>query len=75
MEFGGDVLNFWWRVLLGSRPPTLGLLGNMGLERVVPVAVPVVMRVVPGLVLLMTAVMGPLHILLVRGLLAIGAMA
>ena len=67
VELGGDVLNFRWRVLLGSRPPTLGLLVIVGLEWVVRVA----MGSLPGLVLL-TPVVGLLQIL-VGGLRAVGA--
>ena len=67
VELGGDVLNFRWRVLLGSRPPTLGLLIIVGLEWVVRVA----MGSLPGLVLL-TPVVGLLQIL-VGGLRAVGA--
>ena len=67
VELGGDVLNFRWLVLLGSRPPTLGLRLIVGLEWVVRVA----MRSLPGLVLL-TPVVGLLQIL-VGGLLAVGA--
>ena len=37
VEFGGDVLDFWWGVLLVSGPPTLRPLGIVGLERVVAV--------------------------------------
>ena len=66
VELGGDVLNFRWRVLLGSRPPTLGLLLIVGLEWVVRVA----MGSLPGLVLL-TPVVGLLQIL-VGGLRAVG---
>ena len=39
VEFGGDVLDFWWRVLLVSGPPTLRFLGIVGLVRVVGVFV------------------------------------
>ena len=69
VEFGGDVLLLWWRVLLGGRPPTLGLLGIMGLERVVRV----VMRSMSGLaILLLMPLVGPLHILVRRGVSTIG---
>ena len=70
VEFGGDVLLLWWRVLLGGRPPTLGLLGIMRLERVVPV----VMRSMSGLavLLLLMPLVGSLHILVRRGVSTIG---
>ena len=35
VKLGGNVLKFRWLVLLGSRIPTIGLLGIVGLERVV----------------------------------------
>ena len=35
MEFGGDVLEFWWGVLLVSGPPAIRSLSIVGLERVV----------------------------------------
>ena len=72
VKFGGDVLNFWWRVLLVSRPPTLWLLGSMGLERIVRV---IMLSLLGFVLLLLTATVGPLHTLLVRGRLAIGVMA
>ena len=37
VEFGGDVLDFWWGVLLVSGPPTIRNLFIVGLERVVDV--------------------------------------
>ena len=39
VKFSGDVLDFWWRVLLVSRPPALRLLGFVGQVRVVGVYV------------------------------------
>ena len=56
VKLGGNVLKFRWLVLLGSRIPTIGLLGIVGLERVVRRLVamwslPVAMRSLPVLVL------------------------